>query len=96
MNHYLLGQAIAAFDRDLQRFTPTCIDNLLRIPSRAAVILRHAWKDMLSMPSCRELLDRIDWRNFPRSEEGDVSFWLGFYHARKSGVTPHITEVVYG
>ena len=79
--YYLLGAAIAAFDRDLRKFTPSCVENLLRNPGRAAIVLRHQWYRMQS-GRCGELLGRIDWPEFRTRTEDFCSFWLGYYHER--------------
>ena len=83
-NYYLLGQALAAFDPDRRRLTPACINNLLNIPGRASVVLRHVWAEMLSIPECRQYIERIDWQGFRPSVPDSGSFWLGYYHARPS------------
>lgn len=85
-NYYLLGQVIAVFDPNLQQLTPGCVNNLLSMPARAHVVLRHVWAEMLADRQCRDLLGRIDWLNFRASVEASGSFWLGYYqHRDKTG-----------
>ena len=78
-NYYLLGQAIRRFDPKRRRLTPGCLNNLLTLPSKASVILRHVWPEMMDMPECREALVQIDWDHFPGSTLGECSFWSGYY-----------------
>ena len=81
-HYYLLGRAVGAFDPDGRQLTPGCLANLVNLPGRAAVILRHVWKKMLAHPRAAELLGQIDFDAFRPSILDSGSFWIGFYHER--------------
>lgn len=82
--YYLLGQAVARFDPDQTRLTPGCVGNLATLPSRAPVILRHVWAEMLATPAVAELLNRIDWPSFRRDPLADMSFYLGYHRGGRA------------